>query len=160
MSSPEVVRVEVLAWWPLLFGLWLLTLSSMSVAESVTAAIAALLCAVIARAGRRASRVRWRPRPAWVRWFALVPAAVCADTVRVFGVAARMVFGRPAPQRWRRIELPAERSIARADARRAAAVLALSAAPGSFVVDASPDGPLEVHTVVSGPPRIDDQVQR
>jgi multisubunit Na+/H+ antiporter MnhE subunit len=160
MSSPEVVLVEVLAWCPLLFGLWLLTLASVSIAESIAAGISAVLCAVIARAGRRASRVRWHPDPGWLRWFALLPIAICVDTVRVFAIAVRMAFGRPAPQRWDRIELPADRSTARADARRAAAVLALSTAPGSFVVDAPPDGPLLVHTLVSVPPRIDERVGR
>lgn len=152
--------MEVVAWCPLLFGLWLLTLSSASVAESVTAGLASLVCAVVARSGRKASRVRWRPGPGWLRWFALLPVAVCADTVRIFAVAARMTLGRAAPEQWKRIELPGDRSKARADARRAAAVLALSTAPGSFVVDSPPDEPLVVHTVVSGPPRIADRVRR
>lgn len=152
--------MEVLAWFALLFGLWLLTLSSVSVAESVVAAICAAVCAVIARAGRRASRVRWRPDPAWLRWFALVPAAVCADTVRVFAVAARMLVGRPVSEQWTEVNLPVERSAARSDARRAAAVLALSTPPGSFVADAAPGGPLVVHRLVSGPPRIDERVGR
>jgi multisubunit Na+/H+ antiporter MnhE subunit len=148
--------VELLLWWLLLFGLWLLTLSSVSVAESVVAAVLALLCAFVARAGRRASRVGWRPQLAWLTWFALLPIVLCMDTVRLFvGTVTRNL-----PQRLEEVELPDDRSAARGDARRAAAVLALSATPGSVVLDAAPDRPLVLHVVVSGRPRLDKRIGR
>lgn len=150
--------MEIAVWWLLLFGLWLITLSSMSVAEAVTAAVVALLCAVVARAGRRASKVDWRPELAWLTWFAMVPIVLCVDTVRLF--AATATRGRNIPQRFEKLELPGDRSDARADARRAAAVLALSATPGSVVLDAAPDRPLVLHVVVSGRPRLDERIGR
>jgi multisubunit Na+/H+ antiporter MnhE subunit len=155
-DSGYVEAVEIAVWWVLLFGLWMLTLSSVSVAESVTAAVAALLCAFAARAGRRASRVGWRPRLAWLTWFAMVPVALCMDTVRLFVATVR----RDLPERFDEVELPTDRPAARADARRAAAVLALSATPGSVVLDAAPDRPLLLHVVVSGRPRLDERIGR
>lgn len=149
--------METVVWWVLLVGLWVLTLSSVSVAEVVVAASCALPCAALATAGRQVSGARWRPAVAWLRWFAVLPVAVCTDTWRLFVATPRLIRGTGS---WRHIELPDDPSAARAAARRAAAVLTVSATPGTLVADTPPEKPMLVHVLVSGRPRLDDRVAR
>lgn len=152
--------VEVLVWWAAPFGVWLLTLSTLPVAELTVAAAAALLCAVAATVGRRAADERWRVRARWLRWLVVLPVAVVADACRVLLVPLRrQPQGRP-PGRLREIRLEPETDGTLATTRLAVATTVLSVAPGTFVVDThSEDDVLVVHSLVDGSPRMDDVVR-
>jgi hypothetical protein len=59
--------VEILCWWVLLTGLWLVTLSSVSAPELLAAGLCAIPCAFTAQTARRAMNGAWRPAPRWSR---------------------------------------------------------------------------------------------
>jgi multisubunit Na+/H+ antiporter MnhE subunit len=153
---------EILLWWAACVGTWLLTLSSVSTPEFVAAVVAGLPCAVVAVLARRAVRGPLAPRLAWVRWTAPVPVAVLADSVRVLGVAAGALVGRGIPEgdlRW--VPLPRDSSAEDWQNRQAAAVVLVSASPGSVVVDVDPDsGQALVHELATGRPDVLAAVQR
>ena len=156
------VVLEVAFWWAVGVGLWLVTLSSVSGQELVAATATGLPCAVMAVLARRAVRGPLRPRPAWLRWLLPVPVAVLADSVRVLGVAAGALVGRRIPDGdLRRVTLP--RDDARDDwqNRQAAAVVLVSASPGTVALDVDPEtGQALVHELASGRPDVLAAVQR
>lgn len=89
-------------WWLVLAGVWLATVSTVSVAELVVGLIAALVCAVAASAGRWAADGRWRVRAGWSRWFLVTLSTVVGDTVRVLGrcLSCRPLVGELGVRRW------------------------------------------------------------
>ena len=150
---------ELLFWWAAATGVWLLTLSSMSLPEVSTAAAAGLPCAVLAILSRRAVGGSWPPRPAWLRWAAPLPVAVVADGARVLGRAAAVLVGRRIEQgELRPVQLPRERPEARRNSREAMAVALVSATPGSVVVDLDDSGRMLTHALGSGSPQVDEAV--
>jgi multisubunit Na+/H+ antiporter MnhE subunit len=153
---------EVALWWAACVGTWLLTLSSVNTAELVAAVAAGLPCAVVAVLARRAVRGPLSPRAAWLRWLLPVPVAVLADSARVLGVAAGAVVGRRIPEGdLRRVILPRDRSDGDWQNRQAAAVILVSASPGSVVLDVDPDsGEALVHELATGRPDVLKAVQR
>lgn len=159
-----VARVaEVAVWWAALFGVWLLTLSSVTLSEAAVAAASALVCAGLATLARSATGQRWRPVAEWVRWLPALPLAVVSDTVAVFAAAIRSAVTRtPAGRGLREVEFGGGRGDAPAAAtRRAAATLAVSATPSSVVVDDDPDrGVLVVHQLAAGPVSMEKVVGR
>lgn len=127
---------EVACWWAACVGLWLLTLSSISTSEVLVATAAGLPCAVLAVLARRTVEGAWPPRPAWVRWLLPLPVAVVADTVRMLGLAAGAPVGRRIPEgEIRRVRLPRDRHEGERHTREAAAVLLVTASPGTVVLD-------------------------
>jgi multisubunit Na+/H+ antiporter MnhE subunit len=154
--------LEVAFWWAVGVGLWLLTLSSVSGQELVAAIATGLPCAVMAVLARRAVRGPLRPRPAWLRWLLPVPVAVLTDSVRVLGVAAGALVGRRIPDGdLRRVTLPRDDSAEDWQNRQAAAVVLVSASPGTVVIDVDPDsGEALVHELASGRPDVLAAVQR
>lgn len=119
--------VEVIAWWVSLGLIWVSSLNSLSTPDLVAAAVAGLPCALIGPWARRAIGVRWRPRLRWLRWLACVPRSVLTDTVRVFAALPRAA----ATIRTVRLAGPDEGT-------QAAAILLVSAAPATVVLDARP----------------------
>lgn len=148
---------EVVVWWGLLVGVWVLTLSSAPPMELYIAAASALPCAVMAPIARRAIETAWRPDPRWLRWLAVLPVSVVVDTAALFGrTLARRLTGRPFEGELKPVPLRAHRDPLRSGAHRALATVALSATPGSFVIDTRPEeDALLVHSVVDVPPSLD-----
>ncbi len=145
-------------WWAVLVGVWLLTLSTVSPPELAVAGAAALPCAVAATVGRHVVDGRWRVRLRWLRWLVLLPVAVVADTCRVLVLPLRGPAGGQGRGQLRTIPLP---DTPPGDAtRRALATIVVSITPGTFVVDADPDADqLVAHSLVGGPPRMDEVVR-
>lgn len=153
---------ELLFWWAAAIGVWLLTLSSMSLPEVSIAAAAGLPCAVAAIASRRAVEGSWPPRAAWLRWAAPLPVAVVADGVRVLGRAAGVLVGRRIEEgEIRPVQLPRERPAPRRQSREAMAVTLVSATPGTVVFDLDDDsGRMLLHELGGGRPQVDEAVSR
>ena len=151
---------ELLFWWAAAMGVWLLTLSSMSLPEVSVAAAAGLPCAVLAIASRRAVGGSWPPRAAWLRWAAPLPLAVVADGARVLGRAAGVLVGRRIGDgEIRPVQLPRERPAPRRQSREAMAVALVSATPGSVVVDLDDgSGRMLLHALGSGRPSMEEAV--
>jgi hypothetical protein len=159
---------ETAAFWLLLTGLWLLTLSSVAGSELVAAVVLALPAAVAAGTARRAVGASWRWPLGWPRRLvapavavlavAVLVVSVLADTARVLAAVARRPCARGGRGRLARVELAAEASPERAAARRAAAVLVLSLSPGSVVVAATGDE-LTVHEFAAGRPRLSEVIR-
>lgn len=151
---------ELLFWWAAATGVWLLTLSSMSLSEVSVAAAAGLLSAVLGIVSRRAVGGSWPPRPAWLRWAAPLPGAVLADGVRVLGRAAGVLVGRRIGEgEIRAAELPVERPAPRRQSREAMAVALTNAAPGTVVLDLDDDsGRMLLHALGSGRPAMEEAV--
>jgi multisubunit Na+/H+ antiporter MnhE subunit len=152
---------EVAAWWVVLTFVWVASLSAATAPDVLAGAVCGLLCAVLAVAARRAIGQAWRPVPRWAAWLGPLLLAVPADTARLLiRVLPRLVRDRRSAGSLRRIRPPAGEEAA-AGFRRAWGTLALSATPGSFVVDWPPDGrPAVIHTLGSGPPQMDEVVVR
>lgn len=156
-----LAAAELLWWWGACVGIWLLTLSSVTVPELTVATACGLPCALAARAARRAVGGAWLPRPGWVAWLVLLPGAVVADTGRLAAVLPRAARRRLDPGRLRDIPLPGSEPDPVAAAHRALASLVVSASPGTVVVDSDPEeGRLMVHSFRSGWPWLDRVVGR
>ncbi len=137
------VLAEVVIWWAVLLGVWLMSLNAFSYEELGTAAGLALPCAFAARAARIAARGRWRVRPHWARWLPHLPVAVLHDTVAVLRLATKR--DRPEDDSFDEVPLDGGQQVA----HEALATAVVSSAPGSVVVDAK-DNRLCVHHLPIG----------
>ncbi len=144
--------MEIVAWWAFLVVVWIATLNVFSVQEVVVAAVLAVPCAFAARAGRRASAVRWRVDPRWARWLLALPAAVAHDLVTVLTRPER-------DDTFQTMKLPEEHDGERRTAREAVTTVVFSATPGSVVVEAR-DDELLVHAVPAGTTRLERELRR
>lgn len=147
------LAAEAGGWWIALWGVWALTLSAFSLAETVTAAVVTAPAAAAAVAARRAERVAWHPAAsarAVLRCVAVWPAAVVCDTVRVVAAA---LTGRGGSGAVTEVRLPPGRAESTA-ARGAFTTLALGSTPSSVVVDVPRGDRLRVHGLAAGPPRL------
>lgn len=152
---------ELLCWWAATVGVWLLTLSSVTLPDLLVAAACGLPCAVAARAGRKAVGGAWRPRPGWIRWWAVLPLSVLSDTVRVFALAARPRRGPGAKGRVTTVQLPRDGQEAVAAARLALTTLVVSSTPGTFVIADDPQAHrLVVHSLSDRPTLMERVVSR
>ncbi|GBE66459.1 hypothetical protein MFM001_29210 [Mycobacterium sp. MFM001] len=144
---------EILAWWVATTVFWIATLTSFTAAELAVAVGATLPCAVAARSARRANRGRWRFRVGWLRWAATVLRDVPVQTVQAWAyVLMRRRRGVISA-----VPLPAEPDPV-ANARRALAVLAFAATPGTVVLDC--DSQVLLHRIRPGTGRLATVVQR
>ncbi len=136
--------MELVCWWGVATGVWLLTLSSVNVQDLVLAIVCALPCAAVAGVTRRALGGSWRLRPGWLRWIGPLMVSAVADFGAVLAAAASSLAGRPVTGRLEVVPLdePGGRTAA---GHEALATLVLSATPGSLVADADPE---ENHLVV------------
>jgi multisubunit Na+/H+ antiporter MnhE subunit len=147
---------EILLWWLVLTGLWLLTLATPSAPEVITGAAFAALCAVAAGSARRAMRGSWRLRPSWLTWWATVPWAAVRDSV----AALVTVFARPSAGRFDEVTVPAE-SGPEHEARLAVATVVGGCTPGTMIVASPPDGDrIVVHRLLRTPSATLDRVTR
>jgi len=155
-----VLGLEVIFWWALMVGVWELTLSGTTLPEIYCEVAAALLSAVGAVAVRRTVRGRWAPKPTWLRWLPFVALSVLVDTTRVLRFALTHGLRRDASGRLAAVQL-LKSDDETADSHRAYAALAISCTPGSVVYDGDPDSHrLFTHTLVDGPPDLEDVVAR
>jgi multisubunit Na+/H+ antiporter MnhE subunit len=129
------VFAEVVAWWAVLLGVWLMSLNAFSFAELITATALALPGAFAARAARIAASGSWRVRPRQLRWLLHLLWAILHDTVAVLRL--------PAGGKDEFSEMPVSHG------GEAPATAVVSAAPGSVVVDAE-DDTLLVHRLPIG----------
>lgn len=154
--------LEGLFWTAAGVGLWLLTLSSVTLPEVLVAIAAAVPSAALAVAARRAVGGAWAPRPAWMSWLLPLPVAVVGDTVRVLRIAAGVLVGRRVPSgEIREVRLPRDRPAARWHTRRATAAGLVTAAPGTVVLDVDgTSGRMLLHSLGSGRPAMEEVVRR
>lgn len=153
---------EVVCWWVACVGIWLLTLSSVSLPESLTAIGCALPCAILAVLARRAVEGSWPVQPGWSRWLLPLPAAVVSDSARVLGRAAGVLIGRRVPPgNERTVRLRRDRSAGRWHTRQALATVLVTATPGTVVLDVDEDsGEMRVHALGAGRPSMEEVVRR
>jgi len=153
---------ETVVWWAVGIGVWLLTLSSVSAPDVVAAVVAALPCAVLAVAARRAVEGSWAPQLRRLRQVLPLPVAVGADTVRLLGRAAAVLAGHPIPAGdLREVHLERDRGAERWAAHQATAVALVSASPGSVALHVDEKtGQLLLHMLGSGRPRMEEVVRR
>jgi hypothetical protein len=145
------LSLEVLVWWGLTLGVWLITLSAVSAQEAEVAVPVALLCGVVAVAGRRAADNVWGLRPGWLLPLAALPVTVVSDTAQVLASAVTRRAGRfeEVPVHGGKGSGPA------AAGRRALATFLVGASPGSYVVDIDPDtGDAKLHVASSRGPKM------
>lgn len=155
------VLAEVLFWWAACAGIWLLTLSSVSLPELLVAAGCALPCAVLAVTARRAVRGSWPLQPDWLRWLPPLPVAVVADGVRVLGRGAGVLIGRVPTGELRTVQLHRDRAAGRWRTRQALATVLVTATPGTVVLDVAEDsGEMRVHALGAGRPSMEEVVRR
>lgn len=153
---------EVVCWWAAGIGVWLLTLSSVSLPEALIATGCALPCAVLAVVARRAVEGSWPVQPGWVRWLLPLPAAVVADGVRVLGRAAAVLGGARMPSGDEHtVQLHRDRPAGRWRTRQALATVLVTATPGTVVLDVDEDsGRMRVHALGAGRPSMEEVVRR
>lgn len=153
---------EFLFWEAACTGVWLLTTSSIGTPELVAALVCALPCAVLAVLARHAVEGSWLPRAGWTRWLLPLPVAAVADTARVLRLAVVSLLGRPVPAgEVRTLTLTHDRAGRQWRARQSAAVVLVSAAPGTVVLDVEPDdGETVLQALGSGAPRMEEVVRR
>lgn len=148
---------EAVAWWGLCLGVWVVTLSAVSVQELVVATPLALASGVLATVARHAAGSRWRVHPRWLLPGLLVPVAIVTDAVRVLMAAVTRRSGEF-------IDLPiadgaGEGALARG--RRATATMLITVSPGTIVVDIDPEaGEATLHALNPGRPRLEELVAR
>jgi hypothetical protein len=138
---------EVVLWWAGLFGLWLLTVSALSLPEIVAGLVVASGCAMLAVICRAALGVRWRFRFRWLAWLVPLGWEVLVDTVRL----------RPGrvSEEFAEIRLPEPA----AAGRRAAAMMVLASSPSTVLVDELSDR-IVVHPIPHGHDLVRRAVQR
>lgn len=150
--SVRVARViEVVFWWAVCLGIWLVSLSAVSGQELLVSVLVSLPCGVLAMLARVASSNSWGFRPAWIRSAAVVPFAIVSDAFQVLFQVLR------SPTRTGEfVKIPIDGGAGegrRAEGRRAVATLLTTITPSSVVADVDPDtGEALVHVIaVRGP---------
>ncbi len=154
------VTLEIGWWWSAAIGIWLLTLSSVTVPDLVVATCCGLPCALAARAGRMSVGTVWRPRLAWLAWAPVLAVAILADASRVLLVAMRRLANGPEPGEFREVPVRPGEHAPVTITHRAAATIAVSSTPGTLVAESDPAGKLVIHSLVSGWPHLDRVVAR
>jgi hypothetical protein len=156
--------VETLVWTLVLGGVWIATLTVVTVPELVFAGGVGLALAPVALTSRRALGVIVRPRAAWAGWLVRAPVAVVVDTARLAAAVVRAVRRGEGVGAYRELVLPPE-DTPRARTRAALGAIVVSSTPGSYVADvdaATPDrsGGLTVHALGSRPSGLERAVAR
>lgn len=156
-----IMLAEAAAWWAVLIGIWMITVSPPDWPDVWVAAGAALLCTILTIAARRALKDRWRPgRETW-RWPAALPAAAVVDTVRVLMLPLRDTRRHPRKGDLETVRLADGGPEQRAATRRAEGTVVMSATPATMVLDCVPeDNTLLVHRLAAGPPDVAKVVQK
>jgi hypothetical protein len=134
------LTVELTGWWLLCVAVWLASLTVVTPAEALVAAVVAVPCALVARGARRRIAARWHLRARWLADVRRLPVAVLRDTVRVWWVAVR---APGTAGRLREVHVGT-------GAERAVRVAVLAAAPGVVVVESGAER-VRVHSIGAEP---------
>jgi hypothetical protein len=136
--------VEAVTWTLLCVGVWWLTLSSITWQDTALAGAAGVVSAACAVGGRRLTDDRWRMHVRWLRWLAVLPVSVVADTAAVLAGVYRLRRSCDAKRTYR---LPDREAAPTSSGRAALGALAMSASPASYVFDTDSEfRVLHVHT--------------
>jgi multisubunit Na+/H+ antiporter MnhE subunit len=132
-------------------GVWLITLSAVSMEDLVVATLVSFPCGVLAVVGRVATRHTWGLRPVWLVPLLTLPIAIVSDTFQVLSSA---VLRRPG--RFDSIAVGGGVGDgARAQGRRAIASFWVTVTPGSLVADIDPGtGEALIHVLAERGPRM------
>jgi hypothetical protein len=161
--------VEPLCWWAVLFGCYLILISSVSLTELVVGAAAATVATATAITARRTlfsslseagedavgARLAWGGRAA-LHGLAVLPRQIVTDTARL----ARPPWPTDG---FGRLELPraAESARLRDSTQRGLITLLISASPGAYVTDVDPGrGVLTVHRIDPRPGPLERSVTK
>ena len=151
------LAVELLVWWCVTTGVWMVSLSAYSAQDMVVALGCGLLCAVLAVLARRAVRLDARPPAALLRWLGALPWSIAVDTARVLVLPYR-TRARPAPGEFRRLRIGPPGQTPEAVGRRTLAAVLMSATPGAYVVDVDPDTGVALVHAMGAPSPIEREV--
>ncbi len=148
-----------LAWWVVLWVLYVGLVFKLEASELVTGALCAALGATAAEVMRSHGPIHFSPGARWVTQLPALARAVLADTLRLIPLVWRAARGERVGGRMRCIAYPvAHGDEVQASSRRVLEKVLGSAAPNSFVVgfDEEHDVVL-VHELIPGdaPPRTD-----
>jgi hypothetical protein len=144
-----------LIWWVVLMLLWLELVSSTNWSYGLVGLGCSAVAALAALLAHATMEQRYAVDPRWLLWFAhAVPGSV-GDTLRLTRLLVRSRAERGAGS-MRVMTLPRE-GPRRAAGRRAAAVMALGLAPGSYVVNVDGDR-LLLHELPGGGDRLAREV--
>lgn len=151
------IAVEVLVWWCVAVGVWMLSLSAFSGQDLLVAVSCGLPCGVMAVVARRAVRGSWKPPRAAVRALAVLPWAIVVDTVRVLRLpwipSMRSTVGEF------RESTPVTGIRTATAGRQAFAAVLISSAPGTYVVDMDGQHGSVLHDVTD-PSRVERKLYR
>lgn len=147
-----------MVWWAVATAVWMITLSTAPVQEYLLAAACGLPCAAAALWTRRVLAASWTLRGPWLRPLLVLPVVIVTDAAQVLVAAIRP--GQPGGD-FETVPTGAVGDDTRSRSRRALATFFLSAAPGSYVLDADPEtGHLMVHRLARRGPRLDGLVRQ
>jgi multisubunit Na+/H+ antiporter MnhE subunit len=153
-SYDAAVRARIgwwMAWWLALLGLWLL-LVSVNTAEFVAGLGAAAAAATAAEVVRTQGLVRFDPDPRWVLRIWRVPRSILRDCWVLTRALAQHLRGKPVNSGFRAIPFRSGGDDARASARRALVVPAISVSPNTYVIGIDEEADLMlVHQLVAAP---------
>jgi multisubunit Na+/H+ antiporter MnhE subunit len=140
-----------LVWWVVLLGLWLL-LVTVSIAELIAGMVAAAIGATAAEVVQAQGLVRFDPDPRWFLRVWKLPRSIVRDCWIVTAALWRHLRGDEVNGGFRALPFHRGGDDARASARRALVVLAISVSPNSIVVGIDEDADLMlVHQLVPSP---------
>jgi multisubunit Na+/H+ antiporter MnhE subunit len=140
--------IELVAWWAALIVVYLASLTTAATAEYVAAVLAGLVSALLAVAGRRASRAAWKAPKRLGRMLLVFPLALASDAARTLALLLRPRTLLRTTGSLTELILPVE-SRRTAAGRQAMGSVVVSATPASLVIDDDPDrGRLTVHRIV------------
>ena len=157
VSRRPGLLLEVVVWWGLCLGVWLISLSAVPVQELLTALVVSLPCGLAGALARRAAGNTWTFRASWFRVAAVLPVAVLID------VADVLIHAIPGLRRHGSIETiylsGGEGRGSQASGRRAVATFWMSVTPGTFVADIDPEsGEMVFHRLAQSGPRLEQVV--
>lgn len=141
---------ELLAWWAVATGIWMVSLSIAPLQEWLLAAACGFPCALAALWARRVLGTSWTLRAAWLKPVLTVPYRIVTDAAEVLLAVVRP--GQPGG-RFDTVRTGARGDSPEARSRRALATFLLSVTPGTYVLDADPDsGDVLVHSLTARQP--------
>lgn len=139
-----------LAWWAVLFGIWIVLVDSLEHPEYVAGPVAAVLAAMVALGLRVYGGVRFRPRLGWLQLLAPVPGGVLRDCgVLLLVLWRRVALRQHPPAAFRAVHFPAVADDPESAAWRAFVTIVTSTTPNTFVVGVDKSrGTILVHQLV------------
>jgi multisubunit Na+/H+ antiporter MnhE subunit len=151
---PRLVVLEAACWWVFTLGLWCAFIGNISSTELLAGTAAGLICGLTVVQLRVVDWPTFRPALRWLGWVPLVLLSAVAETgILTLGLWRWVVAGRRDLAEFRTIPLGPAGIGSAARARHALATVAISATPGSIVLQTYPElGEARVHVFGSGGP--------